>query len=118
MTLTNRTDVPPGGYTYMEPSLGWEAPAQAVYEGFNAVVRAMMKVRAQNPASGLNPSREACILALSEYTCARFAKTPKLLLHFCGGEPVTQQERAALDAARRAAVGPAGCASCGGRRRR
>lgn len=117
MTLTNHTEMPPAGYLYREESLGWETPRDLATQGMRAVAQALQRVRAQNPTSGLDPSYEACVRAISEYTCARLAET-RQLTYFCGGEARTQQEKAALEAAKkRAEQRVTGCASCGGRRR-
>lgn len=117
MRLTNTSDFPPHGFQYYEPSLDWRAPHDLALQGMPFVAKALQMVRAQNPASGLDPSYEACVTAISEFTCARLAQWPDKLAHFCGGEPVTEQEKAAAAAAQRVASAPRGCASCGGRRR-
>jgi hypothetical protein len=117
MQLINTTDYPPQGYQYYEPSIDWRAPRELALQGLPYVAKALQTVRAQNPAAGLDPSYEACVRAIGEYTCARLAPWPDKLAHYCGGEPVTEQERQAVAAAQRVASATRGCASCGGRRR-
>lgn len=82
--------------------------------GLQAVAKALQQARANNPQAGLDPGYEACLKAVGDYTCARLG--PKQRAHFCGGEPMTDQERAQQAAAIKEAARPRGCASCGGRR--
>lgn len=82
MTLINFRDFPPGGFRYREVSLGnWENPDK--FLGLDKATQNLQIVRAQNPASGLDPSYEACRSAIMEYTCKRLRYDPK----FCGAPP-------------------------------
>jgi hypothetical protein len=118
MTLLNQNDMPPHGYLYFEPALNWRAPKELALQGLPFVAKALQLVRAQNPASGLDPGYEACVRAVGEYTCARLARWPKVLKQFCGGVAATEQERVQLEVAEKEAGRPRGCAGCGGGRRR
>lgn len=110
--LTLRVDAPfpPHGYLYREPAINWEAPRELAMQGLDFVASALSTARAQNPASGLDPSYAACVEAVKQFQCARFAGRPEALERFCGGP---QPAPVARDASR-AAQG--GCRSCGGRR--
>jgi len=114
MTLTNLTDMPGGGYGYREPAIGFEVKlySELALTGLQRVAQALQQARANNPASGLDPSYEACLEAIKQWTCARFAQSPKALARFCGGPDVTQAVQT-HDASRPL---PRGCASCGRRR--
>lgn len=117
MTLTNRREFPPRGYEYFEAALNWRAPSELAQQGLKAVAQALSIVRAQNPAAGLDPSLEACVRAVSEFTCARLAQWPKVQRHYCGGGAQTEQERLAEANLRHAVENPRRCAGCGGGRR-
>lgn len=80
-TLINTRDFPPGGYLYREPSLNWEAPEPL--QGLEHTARQLQMVRAQNPASNLDPSYEACLDAIKDYTAHRLNYDPK----WCGVPP-------------------------------
>ena len=112
MKLINLTEMPPRGYQYYEPSLDWRVPNDLASQGLRMVAEALQRVRAQNPASGLDPSYEACVEAIGVYTCQRLAPWPKVQKHFCGGTPMTDQERYQQEAQERA-VTSHGCAGCG-----
>lgn len=101
-TLTNLQDFPPGGYLYREPELDWSASPELALMGIDAVASALQMVRAQNPASGLNPSYAACLEAVKLYTCHRIDYDPR----YCGPRTIVPKE----------STGRRRCASCGGRR--
>lgn len=104
MTLTNLNEFPPGGYQYKEPSIGWVAPKELTMIGLIDVARALAVARAQNPASGLDPSLSACLEAVKDYTCVRLHNNPK----YCGPQPAVSE----VDHSR-AMKGPRQCATCG-----
>jgi hypothetical protein len=115
MTLTNRRDFPPKGYQFYEPAINWRAPQDLATQGLKAVALALQKVRAQNPQVGLDPSLDACINAICEFTCARLAPWPELQRQFCDGGEQTDQERLVSATRRKALEQPRGCPSCGRR---
>lgn len=106
MPLLSRTKFPPGGFPYFEPRLNWRAPSDGA--PFTLRVTQMMKVRAANPSSGLNPSREACSDDLDAYTCARLGNDPQWCVS------VANPVMAAITTTRKS-VG--GCGGCGSRRK-
>jgi hypothetical protein len=109
MTLLNLTNFPPGGWKYFEPSLMWRNEDPLNGEGLDAAVKMLQMVRAQNPASNLDPSYAACREAIIAYTCTRLKYDPR----WCGLPPAEVQRQESLlpkgvNARRR-------CASCGRR---
>lgn len=114
MKLINTSNFPPHGFLFYQPELNWRAPRELAQQGLDAVARALQSVRANNPQAGLDPSYEACVAAIGAYTCARLAGT-KAFNDFCGGEPVTAQERAAVAAAQKRAAKVGGGGGCCGR---
>lgn len=106
MKLINTTDFPRNGWTYREVSINWENPDPLNGNGFSYAVGLIQQARANNPASGLDPSYEACAEALSEYTCRRLRNNPK----WCTGDPEVIRMRA------EAAAQSKSCGSCGGRK--
>lgn len=74
MILTELSKFPRGGYQYREPSINWVAPDPSI--GLVEVTKQLMQARAQNPASGLNPSYQACYDAIRRFTCARLNNDP------------------------------------------
>lgn len=66
-----KSNFPPGGFTYREPSLNWVATPELAGMGHKEVAKALQTVRIQNPTSGLNPEMSACLQAVIDYTCAR-----------------------------------------------
>lgn len=102
MKLINTSNFPKSGWTYREPSINWTNPDPLNGEGFDYAVRMIQQARANNPASGLDPSYEACAEALSEYTCRRLNNNPK----WCTGDPEVMKAQAAAIASR-------GCGGCG-----
>lgn len=74
MPLLNRNNWPPGGFSYFEPKLNWWAPKDGL--SFALKARQIQSVRIANPASGLDPSSEACEADLDAYTCARLGNDP------------------------------------------
>lgn len=105
--LLNRNNWPPGGFAYFEPKLNWRAPADGL--SFFLKAQQIQAVRAANPASGLDPSLEACAEALDTFTCARLANDPA----WCAS--TTAPVMIAVVAARKS---HAGCGGCGARRAR
>jgi hypothetical protein len=112
--LINLTTFPPKGYQYFEPALNWRVSRELAHQGLDVVAKELQRVRMNNPQAGLDPSYEACVKSIGEFTCARLAGTTAFY-ELCGGEPQTDQERAAVKAALNRATQPRGCASCGGR---
>lgn len=108
MTLTNTTDFPPGGFKYREPSINWENPEPM--QGLVHAVNLLMIARAQNPASGLNPSYEACLESIKAYTCERLKNNPDALERFCSDIPDALRLSSAV-----AKSQGRQCASCGRR---
>lgn len=106
MPLISRNNFPPGGFPYREPKLNWSSPRDGA--PFNIRVQQMQAVRVANPASGLDPSWDACALALDEYTCARIGYDPTWCVS--PADPMAK----AIAAARK----PAKCGGCGQRRAR
>lgn len=107
ISLLNTDIFPPRGWTYREPSLNWTNPDPLNGEGIEHAIRLLQTVRAQNPASNLDPSYEACREAIVQFTCARLHYDPR----WCGLPPLEQQaisERAYAQAGRK-------CAGCGRR---
>lgn len=98
MTLTNLNQFPPGGYRFFQPEINFHVPKDLAMIGLYDVARALQIARAQNPASGLDPSFEACVEAIKLYTCVRINGDPK----FCGPQPAETPK-----------TKRAGCASCG-----
>lgn len=114
MTLTNLTQMPPDGYTYYEPTIKFRTTKQMALQGLDVVARALQRARAQNPAQGLDPSIEACVQAVKDYTCARFIGRPALLAFYCGPLP---DASAPLDVAKLVkGKRNKGCAGCGDKR--
>lgn len=115
LTLTNTTDMPPGGYAYREPAIAFNAPphSELALMGLVHVAKALQQARVNNPGAGLNPAIEACVEAVKAYQCARFARQPRVLAEFCSEAPVVLA--AATDGSmpleRKGA-----CRSCGRRR--
>lgn len=107
VTLLNFNNFPPKGWVYREPSLNWPPKGFDFLRSFDVIVGEMQMVRAQNPASNLDPSPNACAKALVAYTCARLQYDPR----WCGLPPLEQQ---AINA-RYPEHGRRGCASCGRR---
>lgn len=107
MPLLDRNKWPPGGFPYREPSLNWSAPNDGL--GFDLRVGQIQAVRLANPSAGLDPSWEACQIALDVYTCTRIKNDPAWCVS--GLNPVA----IAFDTARK--IKPR-CATCGGGGRR
>lgn len=104
MPLLNRNNFPPGGFQYFEPKLNWWAPRDGI--GFNLKAQQIQAVRVANPASGLDPSYEACEEALELYTCTRLANDPKWCV------AVTSPVAQSIAASRKVPK----CGGCGARR--
>lgn len=104
-TLKSDAIYPPGGFKYFEPSIGWRADSELALQGLSAVAGALAVVRAQNPASGLNPDYYACVDAVRAFTCARLKYDAK----WCALPPEEAQRVGSPTATRK-------CASCGRRR--
>lgn len=109
--FTNNRDMPPLGFLYREPSIGWEADQSLALQGLDRVARELQQARKNNPISGLDTSYEAAVEAIKAYTCARLPA--ELRGKWC------QQagEEALAKVAAVAAKKKPGCATCGGRRR-
>lgn len=113
MKLVNTTHFPPGGWQYKEPSLHWSTTSEIAMGGLDVATRALQMVRANNPESGLNPSYEACLEDIKNYTCLRLNYDPR----WCGLPPEVIQTQEALKQVGRRSRGIQGCASCGKRRK-
>ncbi len=111
--LINLTSFPPNGYFYREVSLNWETTQEIAMGGLERVVRALQMVRANNPASNLNPSYEACMTDVKNYTCRRLNYDER----WCGLPPEEIQTQNALKQVGRRSRAVKGCASCGKRRK-
>ena len=109
MTLLNLTNFPPGGWKYREVSLSWVNPDPLHGEGLEHAIKLLQSVRAQNPASNLNPSYGACRDAIILYTCTRLKYDPK----WCGLPPAEIQRRDS--SLPRGVNSKRKCASCGRR---
>ncbi len=105
MPLKDRNSIPQGGYYYHEPKLNWHTPDGK--QPFNMIVGQIMKVRAQNPNAGLNPSCEACAEALEEYTCKRLGYDARVCT---GGNNAVTLAAATVRK-------PTPCAGCGRRKK-
>lgn len=81
-TLIELNVFPPGGYPYFEPSINWRNPDP--YQDIKTAARLLQRVRAQNPAAGLDPSYEACLDAVRVFTCARLHGNPKFCMEVDG----------------------------------
>ena len=110
MTLRPDAPFPPGGYAMREPSIGFYLPpfSELPMQGLEFVALALSTARAQNPASGLDPSYAACLEAVKQYQCARFTNK-EAVDRFCTSDTPAPVQR---DASRPFT----GCRSCGGRR--
>jgi len=107
MPLIDRSKSPPGGFPYREPAIAWSSPNDGAI--FSERVKQISAARANNPSVALDPSYEACALALDVYTCTRLHNDPKWCVTV--GDPVAlalQQSRKPLPCA--------GCSS--GRKKR
>lgn len=102
-TLINTRDFPPGGYLYREPELNWVAPEPL--QGLEHTARQLQMVRSQNLAAGLDPSYDACVDAIKDYTAHRLNYNPK----WCGTPPDP------VDASGNPVKKTYGCKSCGRR---
>jgi hypothetical protein len=112
MPLRDRNIMPPGGFPFREPTLRWPPPKWNPYREFGIIVSEIQQVRAQNPTSGLNPSREAVAKALDDFTCKRLNEDAS----WC---EETKLAQAAMTAQQiRAAVGKPKCGSCGSKKKR
>jgi hypothetical protein len=112
MTLTNLRNFPPGGYKYFEPSIPWRNPDPSNGEGIAHAARLLQMARAQNPDKNLDPSYDACVDAIAEYTCARLKRdfSKETWSQWCAdtdGPAVNPNSRSQIS----------GCATCGGRNR-
>lgn len=100
MPLLDPNKFPPGGFPYFEPSINWRAPRDG--QSLKTTAQRLQTVRSQNPFAGLDPSFEACLEAVENYTCARLKNNPR----WCTS---TLEQAARLKAARAIT----GCAGCG-----
>ncbi len=117
MTLTNLSEMPPGGYAFRDVAVSLYIPpgSALALQGLRFVVEAVQMARANNPGAGLDPSYEACLADVKRYQCARFAHDAKLLAYFCGME-AGEVETVVVDASLPVPKRKRGCASCGRRR--
>jgi hypothetical protein len=113
MGLVNTTIFPPKGFFFRQVELNWETTQEIAMSGLHGAARALQMVRANNPASGLNPSFAACLEDIKNYTCRRLNYDER----WCGLPPAEIQTQEALKQAGRRSRKVAGCASCGKRRK-
>lgn len=109
MTLLNLTNFPPGGWLYREVTIGYSNPDPLNGEGLDYAVKLLQQVRANNPASNLDPSYSACRDAIVAYTCHRLKYDPR----WCGLPPAELQK--VSSALPKGVTARRKCASCGRR---
>ena len=76
MPLNSRTKLPPGGWKWLQPETGWEAP-HPLHESFTKTVQRIADHRRNNPRFGLTMDPEAIAIELEDYTCHRLNGDPR-----------------------------------------